>query len=56
MFGSDNGYWPDAIPIAIEAIESADFLTEQQKRDIFYNHAARFLRFSPEEIAAHHGN
>lgn len=56
MFGSDQVFWPDAIPIAIEAIESADFLTAQQKRDIFYNNAARFLRLSQEEIAAHHGN
>ncbi len=55
MFGSDNVFWPDAIPIAIEAIESADFLTEHQKRDIFYNNAAQFLRLSKETIANHHG-
>lgn len=55
MFGSDNVIWPDAIPIAIDAIESADFLTGPQKRDIFYNNAARFLRLSDEEIARHHG-
>ena len=29
---------------AVEGIEPATFLTEQQKRDIFYNNAARFLR------------
>jgi predicted TIM-barrel fold metal-dependent hydrolase len=55
MFGSDQMVWPDAIGLAIDAIESADFLTEQQKRDIFYNNAARFLKLSPEEIARHHG-
>lgn len=55
MFGSDQMVWPDAIGLAIEAIESADFLTEQQKRDIFYNNAARFLKLSPEVIARHHG-
>lgn len=44
MFGSDQMVWPDAIGKAVEAIESATFLTEQQKRDIFYNNAARFLR------------
>jgi len=32
------------IGIGIEAIESADFLTAAQKRDILYNNAARFLR------------
>lgn len=44
MFGSDQMVWPDAIGRAVEGIESATFLSEQQKRDIFYNNAARFLR------------
>ena len=55
MFGSDAMIWPDVIPVAIEAVESADFLDPTQKRDIFYNNAARFLRLSDEEIARHHG-
>lgn len=44
MFGTDNIYWPGAIPLALEGIETADFLTPEQKRDIFYNNAARFFR------------
>jgi uncharacterized protein len=44
MFGSDASMWPQVIGIGIEAIESADFLTEAQKRDILYNNAAHFLR------------
>ena len=44
MFGSDASEFPEAIGQAIESIESADFLTEQQKEDIFYNNALRFLR------------
>ena len=44
MFGSDQMVWPDAIGRAVEGIESAAFLNEQQKRDIFYNNAVRFLR------------
>lgn len=44
MFGSDNVIWPDAIPIAIQSIKDAPFLTSEQKRDILYNNAARFLR------------
>ncbi len=55
MFGSDQMQWPETIDLAIEAIESAPFLTEEQKRDIFYNNAARFLRLSEETIAKHHG-
>ncbi len=49
MFGSDQVIWPQAIEIAIESIESADFLTAEQKRDIFYNNAARFLRLDQKE-------
>ena len=41
MFGSDQIVWPDALPIAVEAVESADFLNEAQKQDIFCNNAAR---------------
>jgi predicted TIM-barrel fold metal-dependent hydrolase len=55
MFGSDQMTWPDAIGIAIDWIEQADFLTAEQKRDILYSNAARFLRLSPDEIAKHHG-
>src|SRR5687768_16330710 len=44
MFGSDQMRWPEKIDKAIEAIEEAEYLTAEQKRDIFYNNAARFLR------------
>jgi len=54
MFGSDQMIWPDAIGKAIESIESAEFLSEAQRRDIFYNNAARFLSLSDEKIARHH--
>lgn len=46
LFGSDGMIWPQTIALAIETIESADFLTATQKRDILYNNAARFLRLS----------
>ena len=54
MFGSDQMVWPGIIEPAIRVIEDAPFLTVQQKRDIFYNNAARFLRLSDEVIAKHH--
>ncbi len=44
MFGSDEMVWPDAVSAAIDTIQSAPSLTSQQKRDILYNNAARFLR------------
>jgi predicted TIM-barrel fold metal-dependent hydrolase len=55
MFGSDHMVWPEALEFAIEGIESAVFLTPQQKRDILYNNAARFFRFSDAEKEAHFG-
>ena len=55
MFGSDQMVWIGLIEVAINAIEEAPFLSEEQKRDIFYNNAARFLRLSDEEIDRHHG-
>ena len=44
MFGSDQMNWPKAIDYAVESINSAPFLSDEQKRDILYNNAARFLR------------
>lgn len=44
MFGSDQMQWPEMIGNGIAAIQEADFLTAEQKRDILYNNAARFLR------------
>lgn len=51
MFGTDEMLWPESIKTAIESIESASFLTNEQKRDIFYNNAVKFLRLSKDEIA-----
>lgn len=56
MFGSDQMVWPEVIDRAIASIEEAPFLSDEQKRDILYNNAARFLRLSEQEIARHHGN
>ena len=55
MFGSDQMVWPQTIEVAIASITEADFLTAEQKRDILYNNAARFLRLDAATIAKHHG-
>jgi uncharacterized protein len=44
MYGSDQMEWPEAIDVGIRRLEGAAYLTEQQKRDIFYDNAARFLK------------
>lgn len=54
LFGSDQTIWPQGIGLAIQTVDEAPFLTAEQKRDILYNNAARFLRLTKEQIAADH--
>jgi predicted TIM-barrel fold metal-dependent hydrolase len=53
MFGSDQMVWPGVIERAVAVIEQAPFLNAEQKRDILYNNAARFLRLPASEIERH---
>ena len=50
MYGSDQMVWPKVITIGVQSVNNADFLTLEQKEDIFFNNAAKFLRLSEEEI------
>lgn len=54
LFGTDQMLWPGAVGLAVNTLENVPFLTDQQKQDIFYNNAARFLELSDEEIKRHH--
>lgn len=54
MFGTDQMLWPEAISIAVNTVKEATFLSEEEKRDILYNNAARFLELSEETISKHH--
>lgn len=44
MFGTDQLVWPKLMAYSISVIQNAQYLTPDQKRDILYNNAARFLR------------
>ena len=44
MFGTDQMEWPKLMAYSISLIQNADYLSAEQKRDILYNNAARFLR------------
>ena len=44
MYGTDQLGWPKLMTYSISIIQNADYLTTEQKRDILYNNAARFLR------------
>jgi predicted TIM-barrel fold metal-dependent hydrolase len=54
MFGSDQMRWPEAIALAIDRVNRLSFLTGEEKADIFYDNAAKFLGLTAEEIARHH--
>jgi len=47
MYGTDHAQWPGMMAYSISLIQSADYLTRDQKRDILYNNAARFCRLAP---------
>ena len=51
MFASD---YAGTIRKNIEIIYNIQWLTDEQKRDVYYNNAAKFLRLSEEQIAEHH--
>ena len=48
LLGSDDQDYT----LILERIEGADFLTPAQRRGIYYDNAARFLRLDPKTIAA----
>lgn len=54
MYGSDQMQWPQSITQSIEAIKTAPFLSEEQKRAILYDNAARFLELDEETIHSHY--
>lgn len=54
MFGSDQMLWPEAISLAIDRVNRLDFLTVEEKQDVFYDNAAKYLGLTSEEIARHH--
>jgi predicted TIM-barrel fold metal-dependent hydrolase len=49
MFGTDQLLWPNLMAQSINIIDTAEYLTPEQKRDILYNNAARFLRLDQEK-------
>lgn len=38
--------WPNAIKMSIDYLNSLDFLSDEDKRNILYNNAAIFLRIN----------
>lgn len=55
LFGTDQMLWPGALGLAIGAVEAVPFLSQQEKRNILYHNAARFLELDQVQIDRHHG-
>ncbi len=53
MYGTDQMSWPQTFDVAIDTVNSADFLSWEQKEDIFYDNAATFLGFTQSQIDQH---
>ncbi len=50
LFGTDQMVWPKLMSYSISVIQNADYLTPEQKRDILFNNAVRFLRLDPSQF------
>jgi len=50
LYGSDEMNWPQGIELSIKNVQNAPFLTESQKRDIFYNNAVRFFKLNKKDV------
>lgn len=50
LFGSDQMVWPETIDDAVQSVNSAQFLSYEQKEDIFFDNAAEFLQLEEQEI------
>lgn len=50
MYGTDLLVWPKLVETSIGLIENANYLSEEQKRDIFFNNAVRFFRLDESKF------
>lgn len=50
LYGTDLMVWPELIETSIGVIENANYLSEEQKRDIFFNNAVRFFNLDPNSF------
>lgn len=50
LYGTDLMMWPELLKTSIGVIESANYLSEEQKRDIFFNNAVRFFNLDASKF------
>ncbi len=47
LYGTDLMVWPKLLETSIGVIQNANYLSKEQKRDIFFNNAVRFFNLDP---------
>jgi len=50
MYGTDFMMWPRLFETSMGVIEHAQYLSEEQKRDILFNNAVRFFRLDKDDF------
>jgi predicted TIM-barrel fold metal-dependent hydrolase len=50
LYGTDLILWPELLETSIGVIENANYLSAEQKRDIFFNNAIRFFNWDPADF------
>lgn len=50
LYGTDLLVWPKLLETSIGVIENANYLSFEQKRDIFFNNAVRFFRLDESKF------
>jgi uncharacterized protein len=50
MYGTDLLVWPKLIETSVGLIDNANYLSFEQKRDIFFNNAVRFFRLDESKF------
>ncbi|MEZ4849503.1 MAG: amidohydrolase family protein [Bacteroidia bacterium] len=50
LYGTDLMIWPELLETSIGVIENANYLSDDQKRDIFFNNAVRFFNLDESKF------
>lgn len=50
LYGTDLMIWPELLETSIGVIENANYLSEDQKRDILFNNAVRFFNLNASKF------
>jgi hypothetical protein len=50
MYGTDLMIWPKLLETSLGVVENANYLSDDQKRDILFNNAVRFFRLDEKQF------